>query len=43
MEGCEEAWVTVAESPEESSGNREEPGEDQREGAVARKYLSLSR
>jgi hypothetical protein len=41
MEGCEEEWE--AGSPKESSGEREELAEDQREGAVARKYFSRSR
>lgn len=42
MQGCEEVWVTEAGSPEGLSVDREEPGEGQRDGAVARKYLSLS-
>lgn len=42
MQGCEEVWLTDPGSPEESSVDREEPGEGQRDGAVARKYLSLS-
>ena len=43
MEGCEEVWETGPGSPKESSAEREEPAGDQRDGAVARKYLSLSR
>lgn len=42
MEGCEDVWPTEPWSPKESVEDREEPAEDQREGAVARKYLSLS-
>ena len=42
MEGCEEVWLTEAWSPR-ASEERDEPGDDQRDGAVARKYLSLSR
>lgn len=43
MEGCEEVWETGPGFPKESSAEREEPADGQRDGAVARKYLSLSR